>query len=1639
MEFKFLQKARSAAFSSMLTMLVLAIFSTVSYSQDDNVIINGDFSDGLTNWSSFLADWEGVTADFSVVDGEAAITNIENAGNVVWHVQFNQIFTQDQINNLEIGSTYTISFDARSSEDGRPLTMYFGEQDGGFTALKTVDYNLTTSMETYEATVVVTNTFPEMKLGFEMGLSNADVFIDNVEVVLTEDGDVEAPPMPTGFIANTDGTDDPGQMFLAVGPNDVGGDVVYRMFYSVTDQAPGDPLDATEYEFGSTPGDGDGVNAFGFILGGLDPGTEYTFWLYQYDTANDLFSEPGVAAAVSSDADEPPPPVGDNIIFNGEFSDGLDFWSTFIADFAGVSADIDVVDGEAAITNISGAGGEVWHIQLNQIFSPEQIAALEVGETYKVQFDARSSVNDRQLRMFFGQEGGGFTPVTEKNVNLTTSMETYESVFELTQTFGEMKLGFEMGLSNEDVFIDNVELVLSEEGEPEAPPMPTGFIANTDGTDDPGQMFLAVGPNDAGGDVVYRMFYSVTDQAPGDPLDATEYEFGSTPGDGDGVNAFGFILGGLDPGTEYTFWLYQYNTANDLFSEPGVASAVSSDADEPPPPVGDNIIFNGEFSDGLDFWSTFIADFAGVSADIDVVDGEAAITNISGAGGEVWHIQLNQIFSPEQIAALEVGETYKVQFDARSSVDDRQLRMFFGQEGGGFTPVTEENVNLTTSMETYESVFELTQTFGEMKLGFEMGLSNEDVFIDNVELVLSEAGEPEAPPMPGGFVVNSDNTTEDGQMFLAVGPNNVGGDIEYRLFYSVTDEAPGDPLEATEYEFGTTDGDGGGTSAFGFVLSGLEPGTEYTFWLYQYDTANDLFSEPNVASAVSSGDDEPEGPPMPEGFLVSTDNTTDDGQLFLAAGPNDVGGDIEYRLFYAVTEDIPGDPLESAEYEFGTTDGDGGGTGAFGFVLGGLEAATEYTFWLYQYDTADEVFSQPNEQSAVSSGEDDDPPPPVGDNIVINGDFSEGLDFWTTFIADFAGVSADIDVVDGEAAITNIEGAGGEVWHIQLNQIFSEEQIDALEVGESYKIQFDARSSEDGRQLRVYFGEEGGGFVSVNIEDVNLTTSMETYETVFELTQTFGAMKLGFEMGLSNADVFIDNVEMVLSEPGDPQGPPAPTGFVANTENTTDEGQLNLAVGPNNVGGDIVYRLFYSVAADAPSDPLLATEYEFGTTEGDGGGTSAFGFILSGLEAGTEYTLWLYQFNTESELFSEPNEVSAVSSGESEPPTELTLPVTFNDPDIDYGLVDFGGASSQIITDPTDESNMVVETVKSGSAEPWAGTTVGSPNGFATPIPFDPDNTTMSLRVWSPAADIPVRFKVEDSNDPTISVETEAMTTVAEEWETLVFNFANEASGTAEIDFEQDYNLATVFFNFNTSGADAGELTFYWDDMEFGGEADPDPTAPPVPIGFEASDMIGEEPVGAGEIFLSAGPNQVEEEDIEYRLFYSITADAPEDPMDATEYEFGTTPGDGEGVGPFGFVIGDLEVETEYTFWLYQYNTATDEFSDGAAEDSAVSGAQGTSIGGGDETLPKEYALSQNYPNPFNPTTQITYSLPESGNVRIDVYNMMGQLVATLVNESVSAGNHTVTFDATALASGIYLYRLQAGSNVFTKKMTLVK
>lgn len=258
---------------------------------------------------------------------------------------------------------------------------------------------------------------------------------------------------------------------------------------------------------------------------------------------------------------------GQNIVVNGDFNDGLNSWSTFVANWIPVSANFSADNNEANITGISGAGGETWFVQLNQELTAGQISSLVVGQTYEITFDARSSVNGRSLKLFFGEDGGGFAAVHQQDYTLTNANAPYSATFTVGATYGAMKLGFEMGLSNDPVYIDNVVLQPSSVVAP--PTQPAGLVANTPTAS---SIFVACGPNQVGGNVVYRLFYAPTATAPANPQDATEYTFGSIAGDGNGVGPFGFNIPDLQSATQYTVWLYQYNTIDELFSTAATAT-----------------------------------------------------------------------------------------------------------------------------------------------------------------------------------------------------------------------------------------------------------------------------------------------------------------------------------------------------------------------------------------------------------------------------------------------------------------------------------------------------------------------------------------------------------------------------------------------------------------------------------------------------------------------------------------------------------------------------------------------------------------------------------------------------------------------------------------------------------------------------------------------------------------------------------------------------------------------------------------------------------------------------------------------------------------------------------------------------------
>ena len=174
-------------------------------------------------------------------------------------------------------------------------------------------------------------------------------------------------------------------------------------------------------------------------------------------------------------------------------------------------------------------------------------------------------------------------------------------------------------------------------------------------------------------------------------------------------------------------------------------------------------------------------------------------------------------------------------------------------------------------------------------------------------------------------------------------------------------------------------------------------------------------------------------------------------------------------------------------------------------------------------------------------------------------------------------------------------------------------------------------------------------------------------------------------------------------------------------------------------------------------------------------------------------------------------------TGGSSGPTkaQIDLPITWDDTaNVNYAIIDFGGNVSSSVVDPTNASNLVLQTDKPTTAQTWAGTTLGT--ALATSIPFSASNTIIEARIWSAAAGIPVLMKVEDQTNAAIFVETLTNTSRIG-WDTLSFDFSNPGPNNQALNFANTYDKVSLFFNFNV--VPSATETYYTDDVWFGGSA----------------------------------------------------------------------------------------------------------------------------------------------------------------------------------------------------------------------------
>ena len=219
--------------------------------------------------------------------------------------------------------------------------------------------------------------------------------------------------------------------------------------------------------------------------------------------------------------------------------------------------------------------------------------------------------------------------------------------------------------------------------------------------------------------------------------------------------------------------------------------------------------------------------------------------------------------------------------------------------------------------------------------------------------------------------------------------------------------------------------------------------------------------------------------------------------------------------------------------------------------------------------------------------------------------------------------------------------------------------------------------------------------------------------------------------------------------------------------------------------------------------------------------------------------------------------------------SQIDLPVTFDDPSVYYVLTDFGGNGPSTILETIDGNYARVE--KNSGAETWAGVTIGSGAGFLNDIPITNTDTKMFVDVFVYGTDqtgIPIKLKIENSQDPTQSVETDMNTTVAGEWETMEFDFLNESEGTAALNTDFVFDMASIFFNFGSSGNQ--DIVYFFDNVSFGSQLSandnllaayriyPNPFIDVINIfGIEGNEIIFINDILGKEIFRGVGVEEI--------------------------------------------------------------------------------------------------------------------------------------------------------------------------------------
>jgi hypothetical protein len=617
----------------------------------------------------------------------------------------------------------------------------------------------------------------------------------------------------------------------------------------------------------------------------------------------------------------------------------------------------------------------------------------------------------------------------------------------------------------------------------------------------------------------------------------------------------------------------------------------------------------------------------------------------------------------------------------------------------------------------------------------------------------------------------------------------------------------------------------------------------------------------------------------------------------------------------------------------------------------------------------------------------------VEDNLLYDGQLVIGADSMSAAwnrVGDggFATYSAD----NGEIKIDGLNGFSN-IFDVQFIQELDSVQVDSIYTG-PYEMFFDARTAAGTeKEIQVFFGNNGTGGDWTNwAPRVTVNDSMQTYALNITADGNWENMKIGFEVSSDDSPIWFDNVIVRRVRDIPPAAP------VVNL--STSNGIVTLTVEP---------------VADATTYEVYFADSAFTTSEGGSNvGTivAEDGLTITHTTKAPHPTL-VENFTAHYGVVAKKENGTASTMTASSIATDMSVQENY--------IVELGD----------DAVEAVVDALGTGVV-PEASALAGFFPDTYKPFEITIDNVQTEGTAGDSNEDISAKFWVGFEN---ISG-SDLFIIYAEIMDDVIVPAAAAADGGG------GWNFDSWEGGFGSYAPESFVTGSTHDEFESGDEPD---------YQLRAGFMVGTDPYIHGWDGDTGDFNQLIQNSATigdssqagmYRLLTAIsTLEFSGVNTGAKDFDYPT----GEEVTtiPFQLAVNDNDgTGRDAQFALSNKSTSQWWNTPSQWEVFALVGTDAifTVNDELEATTPMVYTLEQNYPNPFNPSTNIQFSLPATANVTLEVFNMLGQKVATLIDaQKMNAGSHTQKFDASSLASGMYVYRISAANFVQSRKMMLIK